>query len=192
MIRRLYNTDDEIIQGILKNQDVAVSILYKTHFPLIRTFVLNNSGSEQDAKDIYQESFIILIDNIKKGVFKAESKLKTYLYSICRRQWLKELSNRNKFVFNLHDYEEFIDFPKITEEQMDQYEERFNAVHQSLQDLGEPCTTIISDFYLKQMSMKEITIKLGYTNSDNAKNQKYKCMQRLKRLFFGKYLEEKG
>jgi hypothetical protein len=32
--------------------------------------------------------------------------------------------------------------------------------------------------------MDEIAEKFGYTNSDNAKNQKYKCLQRLKKYFF--------
>jgi hypothetical protein len=32
--------------------------------------------------------------------------------------------------------------------------------------------------------MDEIAEKFGYTNADNAKNQKYKCLQRLKRIFF--------
>ena len=50
--------------------------------------------------------------------------------------------------------------------------------------LGEPCNTIISDFYLYDASMQDICEKFGYTNPDNAKNQKYKCLVRLKRIFF--------
>ena len=37
--------------------------------------------------------------------------------------------------------------------------------------------------------MNEISDKFGYTNSDNAKNQKYKCLQRLKKIFFIDYKE---
>ena len=50
--------------------------------------------------------------------------------------------------------------------------------------LGEPCKTIIEDFYINNRSMKEICENFGYTNADNAKTQKYKCLQRLKKLFF--------
>jgi hypothetical protein len=35
--------------------------------------------------------------------------------------------------------------------------------------------------------MPEITEKFGYTNVDSAKNQKYKCLMRLKKLFFLDY-----
>ena len=57
-------------------------------------------------------------------------------------------------------------------------------MNESLVDLGEPCKTLIEDFYINRLSMEEISEKFGYTNADNAKNQKYKCLQRLKRLFF--------
>jgi hypothetical protein len=35
--------------------------------------------------------------------------------------------------------------------------------------------------------MQEIAASFGYTNADNAKNQKYKCLMRLKKLFFTQY-----
>ena len=57
-------------------------------------------------------------------------------------------------------------------------------MHFSLGLLGEPCKTLITDYYVKHMSMEEIADKFGYTNSNNAKNQKYKCLQRLKKIFF--------
>jgi len=35
--------------------------------------------------------------------------------------------------------------------------------------------------------MQEICERFGYTNADNAKNQKYKCLMRLRKLFFAQY-----
>ncbi len=54
-------------------------------------------------------------------------------------------------------------------------------------DLGEPCRTILEDFFIRGYSMQQITDKMGYTNADNAKNQKYKCLLRLKKIFFTRY-----
>ena len=65
-----------------------------------------------------------------------------------------------------------------------QKETQFLLMEKSLHLLGEPCQTIISDFYLRNLSMQDICDKFGYTNADNAKTQKYKCLQRLKKLFF--------
>ena len=66
-------------------------------------------------------------------------------------------------------------------------EENIQNALQSLSELGEPCSTLIQDFYISRLSMDEIAEKFGYTNADNAKTQKYKCLQRLKRLFFKHY-----
>jgi hypothetical protein len=42
-------------------------------------------------------------------------------------------------------------------------------------------------FYIQKKSMNEIAGDFGYTNPENAKNQKYKCLIRLKKLFFSEY-----
>ena len=63
-------------------------------------------------------------------------------------------------------------------------ESDLDKMNQSLVELGEPCATLIKDFYIQKLSMDDIAEKFGYTNADNAKNQKYKCLQRLKKCFF--------
>jgi hypothetical protein len=40
---------------------------------------------------------------------------------------------------------------------------------------------------LNKKGMQELASEFGYTNADNAKNQKYKCLMRLKKLFFSQY-----
>jgi hypothetical protein len=54
----------------------------------------------------------------------------------------------------------------------------------AIEQLGEPCRTLLEDFYMGNLTMEQISEKFGYTNADNAKNQKYKCLQRLKKIFF--------
>ena len=69
-------------------------------------------------------------------------------------------------------------------EQHEEKDQQFLLMDKSLTQLGEPCKTIIEDFYIHNLSMQDICEKFGYTNADNAKTQKYKCLQRLKKLFF--------
>ena len=73
------------------------------------------------------------------------------------------------------------------EDDLERHEEKdrqFAIMESALLQLGEPCKTIIEDYYMQNKSMQEICEKFGYTNADNAKTQKYKCLQRLKKLFF--------
>ncbi|SFH47000.1 RNA polymerase sigma factor [Pedobacter insulae] len=176
-------TDREVVLGILNNSEEALNKLYVGYYPMVLQFILNNSGDEADAKDVYQEAIIVLYDKIKSGSFELSSKLKTYLYSVSRRIWLKKLAQQSKKTNNIADFEDVLavdeDF-EIHEEK----DQKFDQMKKALECLGEPCKTIIQDFYIHSLSMQDICEKFGYTNTDNAKTQKYKCLQRLKKLFF--------
>ena len=176
-------TDNEIILGILNGSKDILDRLYKSYYPMILKLIISNNGSEDDAKDIFQESVIVLYNKIKSGNFQLSSKLKTFIYSVCRRLWLKRLAQKNKSDRNIKDFEEVIP----VEDDLDYHlkkDQQFRQMEEALILLGEPCKTIIEDFYIKDSSMHEICEKFGYTNTDNVKNQKYKCLQRLKKLFF--------
>ena len=178
--------DEAIIQGVKTNDVKSLEVLYTSYYPMILRFVQNNNGTEQEAKDIYQEAIIVLYEKIKEGEFELSCKIKTYLYSVCRRLWLKQLTEKRKFSGSLQESYDFIDvsaeMPAIEEKEM-----QFTHMTTALQKLGEPCKMLLEDFYIHTQGMAAITEKFGYTNADNAKNQKYKCLMRLKKIFFSEY-----
>lgn len=176
-------TDNEAILGILNNSEAMLKHIYIAYFPMVLQLVISNNGSEHDAKDIYQEAIIVLYNKVRSGDFELSSKLKTYIYSICRRLWLKRLNQMSRYNGNIHDFQEYLPI----ENDLVSHEEKdiqFDKMEGALMLLGEPCKTIIEDFYIYNRSMQEICERFGYTNADNAKTQKYKCLQRLKKLFF--------
>ncbi|TXK52104.1 sigma-70 family RNA polymerase sigma factor [Pontibacter qinzhouensis] len=186
MKNTLYDTDEAIIAGIRKDDDKALAYLYKLHFPMISHFILNNSGTEDEAKDIYQEGVIVFYEKIKDNSLELTCQIKTYLYSVCRRLWLKRLAEKGRYAVKVDDAEDFL----FVEEEVAQHEEnerQFNMMGDALAQLGEPCRSLIEAYYIHMQNMQDITDKFGYTNSDTAKNQKYKCLQRLKKLFFTAY-----
>lgn len=175
--------DAATITGVAHGNAASLEGLYRDYFPMVLHMVVQNSGSEDEAKDVFQEAVIVLYDNIKHGNFELTSRLKTYIYSVCRRIWLKQLGSKGRTFHDVAAYEDVI----AVEEDLTKHEEKdlqLTMMEQALDGLGEPCRTIIRDFYISNLSMQEICDKFGYTNADNAKNQKYKCLQRLKKLFF--------
>jgi RNA polymerase sigma factor (sigma-70 family) len=176
-------TDSEVILGILNNSEGVLKRMYVAYFPMILQLIINNNGTADDAKDIYQEAIIILYNKIKAGDFELSSKLKTFIYSVCRRLWLKRLSHMSRFGGDLRDFQDHMHVEDEVEKQGDM-DIQFSKMESALQLLGEPCKTIMEDFYIHNLSMQDICEKFGYTNADNAKTQKYKCLQRLKKLFF--------
>jgi len=176
-------TDSEVILGILNNSETVLKRLYLAYFPMVLQLIINNNGNQDDAKDIYQEAIIVLYNKVKGGEFELSSKLKTFIYSVCRRLWLKRLSQMNRYGGDIRDFQEHLPVEEDVDLQSDR-DIQFGKMEGALKLLGEPCKTIIEDFYINNRSMQEICEKFGYTNADNAKTQKYKCLQRLKKLFF--------
>lgn len=178
---------DELIVSALRNEDNSVVLreLYKTHYPMVVNLVCSNSGTEQEAKDVYQECLIAFYERVRQPGFTLTCKIKTYLYAVCRRLWLKRLSEKKRFP----DIAPGEVFPQIEEEmaEIEESEKKFMFIGKSLDNLGEPCRSIIEDFYVRDLSMDDIRDKHGYTSAENAKNQKYKCLQRLKKIFFSHY-----
>jgi RNA polymerase sigma factor (sigma-70 family) len=179
----VYYFDELIVSEIRKKNEVALRELYKTHYPMIVNLICSNSGTEQEAKDIYQEAVISFYEKLQLEDFTLTCKIKTYLYAVCRRLWLKRLALKKRFQNSIPERETFDGI----EEEIETIEEReikFSRMNEALDELGDPCRSIIEDFYVQGKSMEAISEKFGYTNADNAKNQKYKCLQRLKKLFF--------
>lgn len=184
-------TDDELLVGLANGSDDVLNQLYRRFFPMVLHFITTNSGNEDDAKDIYQEAVIVLYEKVRTGSLELNCQLKTYIYSVSRRLWLKQLTQRSRYL--VRDIEsptsdeftnEQIEFDLIDHEDRNR---QFDLMADSLERLGEPCRTLLEDFYIQHLSMQAITEKFGYTNADNAKTQKYKCLMRLKRLFFSEY-----
>ena len=183
MAKRQY-TDTEFLVGIRANDDQVLSALYKKYYGVVLRYIINNSGSEEEAQDIYQETIIVLFRKVSNADFELSSSLQTYIYSVASRLWLKQLQKNSPLV-RLKEQEEHEEMDVSADvSEHEELEVNIQKMSSSLQELGEPCKTLIEDFYIQQLSMDEIAEKFGYTNSDTAKNQKYKCLQRLKRLFF--------
>lgn len=158
---------------------------------MIQSLIINNNGSADDARDIFQEAMIVLYQKSRSEDFELHCQVKTYLYSVCRRLWLKKLSQANRFVPEINGIAELVP----VEEEIDANEHRnqeFILMERALSRLGEPCKSLLEAYYLQKKSMSEIASGFGYTNPDNAKNQKYKCLVRLRKLFFTEYKTNNG
>lgn len=189
---RLAATDEDLLIGLADGADKALHQLYRQHYPMIAQLVIANSGSADDAQDIYQETLIVLYEKVVSGDFALHCQLKTYLYAVARRLWLKQLAKQGRSPMIRADFltEEPIEVIANDMADHEQRDQQFDQMAASLDQLGEPCRTLLEDFYIRHLSMNAIAEKFGYTNSDNAKTQKHKCLTRLRRIFFTHYKEE--
>jgi len=129
---------------------------------------------------------ITLYEKVQSDSFVLSCQIKTYLFSICKNLWLKRLQQMGKYSAPLSTEEESI----AVEADLEAFQKKdaaFTIMNRALNSLGEPCKSLLEGYYLNKKGMQELAEDFGYTNADNAKNQKYKCLMRLKKLFFSQY-----
>jgi RNA polymerase sigma factor (sigma-70 family) len=180
-----YN-EQALLKGLANNDSKSVDTLYKSHFPMVQHFVINNNGSFDDAKDVFQEAMITLYEKVQTDSFTLTCQIKTYLFSICKHLWLKRLQQMGRYNAPLSSEEESVSV-EVDMEEFNKKDAAFAIMDRALNSLGEPCKSLLEGYYLNKKGMQELADDFGYTNADNAKNQKYKCLLRLKKLFFSQY-----
>lgn len=171
--------DKALLEDLRNGKSSAYQHLYESYFGMVNYFVTHNSGSADEANDIFQEVVIVLFEKLRDPAFTVQYKLKTYLYSVCRNLWLKKLRD-TKPSASIEDYENFIEIDE--DEDKEQTERQFKIMEKCMELIGDPCKALLTQYYYLKNSMTEIAQNLGYTNADNAKNQKYKCLKRLRKL----------
>ncbi len=174
-----------LLAGLAQNDTGSIEIIYREHFQMVKQMVVSNNGSADDASDLFQEAMIVLYEKAGTVDFELNCQLKTFIYSICKRLWLKRLKKQGRFVYIDH-----MEDTVLVEEETEEHEKSqadFSLMEDALKKLGEPCKSLIEAYYIQKKQMQEIATDFGYTNADNAKTQKYKCLVRLKKLFFAQY-----
>jgi RNA polymerase sigma factor (sigma-70 family) len=174
------------LKGLAQSDKNAVEAIYRENYYMIQSFILNNNGSVDEARDIFQEAMVVLYEKSRDTTFSLTCQIKTYIYSVCRRLWLKRLQQLNRYTNQVEGVEEIVP----VEEEIEEHEKKnadFIMMESAMGKIGEPCKSLLDAYYLQKKSMQAIAGEFGYTNADNAKTQKYKCLVRLKKLFFAQY-----
>ncbi len=153
-------SDIEIIECLRNRQSYVVRYLSDRYLPMIRLMVTQMGGTSEDAKDIFQDGLIIILEKIDTNQFVLTCKFKTFLYSVCLNLWKAVLDKRKAAAnyFNRRiDSSSEVDFSEEYDNQL--YESMLNDVFETL----DPVCKEILKLYWQEYSPLEIAEKLGYT-----------------------------
>ncbi len=168
---------EEILEGIRQNDVEVLQFVYKSFYPYVKYFITSNSGNEDDAQDIFQEAIVIIFRKLKKEQLEISCTFKTYLYSVCRLLWLKQLEKKrtkNELSIDNEKYIELSDETQVVTEQT----ERFRLYQDYFARLSEDCKKVL-ELSLQKISLKEIAEIMGYKSDKYAKKRKYQCKEKL-------------
>lgn len=167
----------QIIDGIKKRDNKVLAQIYKDIFPVVKYYVQNHGGSQEDAKDVFQESIIIAFKQISENKLEIRTGFEAYLYGIARLIWLKILRSREIHERNIN----------IIKEDIAPYESLENIVEDDLEmrlfrkhfkKLGPECQKVLQ-MIAEKIPYDKIALELGYKSEKIVRNKKYKCKEYL-------------
>ena len=175
---------EELINAIKSNNSIALKEFYISNYKKIELLILKNSGTVDDAKDIYQEAFICVWNHLRNNEFTptSNSALNGYLFTIAKNKWMDTLRSakhkktrpltpeRSLFIKNEEDYS--------TDEIKSK---KLQITMQAFKNLGQPCKQLLTTFYFDKKSLRDIAANLSLDEA-SVRNKKYRCMEKLRTI----------
>lgn len=168
----------DFLKDIFKTKNnPEITNLYNLYWEEFRNYIKKSFTVDDNIiYDVYQESFIALYENIKEGkISQLTGTLKTYLFGIGRNTMNKYYQKNKRMTFS-----ETLDIYSFEDDQSDvEWLKKKHIIWKTVNEMEEPCATILSLCYWERKSMSEIAEKMNYLNAQNARNKKSKCQKML-------------
>jgi len=182
VLKILRISDQKIIEYLHegdRKESRAIQQLLDQNRSKISAYVLKNSGSSSDAETILVEGVTELVFNVRKGKFRGDSSLSTYLFAICRSLWLKSLKKNQRYA----DDDGIVLLEDTADSPLAQFnhEQIKSEVSFLLSSIGEACKKVL-EMWSQHYSMQDISVQLGYKNAQIAMNKKNRCLTKLKEI----------
>ena len=169
----------ELLRGYdQKTIDQTLERIYERHYRTIKTFIMSNYGTDEDAADIFQDSIIVFYNMTKREDFKLSCTIRTYLFSVARNIWYKHLRSKGKEIPFPNEMQNV--FSTDTHLDILLESERSNVIARLLDHLGEQCKKILILFYYEKIKLKDIAEIMNYSSEQVAKNKKANCLKHIK------------
>ena len=153
--------------------------IYKKFYSRTQYMVVRNSGTEEDARDLFQEALLAVYDRINGRPLELTCKFSTFLYSICRNLWLKQLRKRNIHFVDVAGAEAEDAFQVADElEEVTLWHDRYQLYMRKFAEIGEQCRKLLLRF-MQGADMKTIAAEFGFASESYAKKRKFKCKEQL-------------
>ncbi|MCG9792369.1 RNA polymerase sigma factor [Flavobacterium algicola] len=170
----------DIINDLKGENSNAYGQLYKEYFGMVNHFVVNNSGRTEDAQDIFQDTMMVLLAKLREDDFLLTASIKTYILAISKNLWLKSLRNasRETEFTDVHD-NKFYEEINLAIENEKTYVDKLQSY---LHKITKHCQGLIHDMFFKEKAVEEIQKEYGYSTKHNVQNQKYKCVEQIRKM----------
>ena len=171
---------NDILIDLKTENNFAFGRLYQNNFHRISKFVQNNNGNVEDAEDIFQDAMMVLVEKLRQDDFQLTASIDTYTYAICKNLWLKKLRNRN-YELSIEQIQSS-DFIHEIDKSIESEKTYWEKLKGYLIKITNHCNRLIHDIFFKEKTIEQIQKDYGYSSKHNAQNQKYKCVEQIRRV----------
>ena len=183
-MEEMFHSDQALLTALRGNKDLdkAVRFLYRQYFDVLSIYTRQNSGTAQDAEDVFQEVVVTFIELVNQNKFRGESSIKTFLYSLNRHIWLNEIKKRNRMQQRNIKFERSREQSEADVSTHIAGREARVQVMKVIDQLGEACKQVLMAFYYQDLPVKDMLAFLPYENEQVIRNKKYKCLKKLEEM----------
>jgi RNA polymerase sigma factor (sigma-70 family) len=178
-------TDQEILTGLSQNDATTTTHVYQTLAPPIFKYVLSNSGTRDEAKDLFQETFIRVLKKIQDGRYNHREKFEAYFITVARNTWIDQLRAKKQRPLPTDDEWLWQCADDSDEESLlqlvlrDRRMEALQQVWTAWDDTG--CHRILHRFHYDNVRTKDLALEEN-TSQNTLLQRLYKCRIKLFRL----------
>jgi len=166
------HSDKRLLEGIRKGNDDTLNYLYSNYFGTVRTHILKNSGTDEDAYDIFQDTLMVLFKKVQENHMELTTDLKGYVFSISRNLWSNQLRRKKKTTDNMVDVADDLDLERLLDVPIEQ------IVQRSFLKLKDECQKVLT-LSMQGIDYDQIAIEMGYKSGTYARRKKYLCKESL-------------
>jgi RNA polymerase sigma factor (sigma-70 family) len=170
-------SDKSIIEGIRNQDDTTLNWLYNNYYNTVSKHILKNNGVSDDVSDVFQDTIIVLYNQITDGTLNLTSDLKGYFFGIARNIWNTQLRKKRKTVELELD---LLQEPEIEEDNDRMFERIVNRAFQKL----KPDSQAVLNLYYEGCSYDEIAVKMNLKNEGYARRKKYLSKEALMEMVY--------
>lgn len=177
----LQYSDEEILDGLVQENDKIIRFIFDEHFHTIRSFILRNNGTVEDAEDVFQDAVVIIYQKARDKELNLSCSFITFLYSVSRHLWFQKLEKNRVNLAFVGDIENFIELSdEMMYEVYDEDRERVKIFQQHFLGLGEDCQKLLR-LFVRKIPLTEIMRIMGYKSIKYTKTRKFLCKEKLKK-----------
>jgi RNA polymerase sigma factor (sigma-70 family) len=173
------------IHSLIHSHPKAIEELYNSHRAAFIGFGKKYGLNNAELADIYQDAFIALRKHAINGTLDTvKSSLRTYLFGIGKYMIFNVLKEKDKTtLYNTTDFKAEQDIELIKYEiNTKTLTKEEQLLHKNFKALGNKCQEVLTLFYYRGLSIKDIVDFTNYANERVVRSQKSRCLKTLKEL----------